>query len=489
MIFNLRLGHACNSSSTHSIVPLGALLYTPTDNYEDGEFGWDDFVLVSPEAKMKYLAATFADHLDSQKITEITGITPSHSWRGDDNPDFGYVDHQSVMGFPYDSPHFDLFIKDLSDYLRRDDVVILGGNDNSTPGGTAGHFPFLRDYGEIRIRPDQTQNGERYWTIMNNRSGDRVRFSFDQQPLSGHGDPERDILGFEPSPPPPYGNMPELVDVKVTDYCPFDCPWCYMSSNLKGQHSDWETASKWLDALVEQEVFEIALGGGEPTLWPHLNDFVEKAKENGINVNITTKNLKWLETNYNRAEDNGISAYAISINNEKDFAQLVKLHETLKFDVYAWSNKIVTIQCIPAFCSDELIQKIIDFAIDKNMRTTFLGVKRVGRATEEQREDNTQWLDIVIEKAQQTEKFNYFLKRGIAIDTLMAQSVLPKLEELKVEPMWYETSEGGFSCYIDMVKGKLGTSSYVDDDMMIDAKPDSFIDAFHEAQRKKGIRV
>ena len=51
-IHNLRLGFACNSSSSHSLIFLPGC----TDNAEGQDFGWQCFTLASSEAKMGYLA-------------------------------------------------------------------------------------------------------------------------------------------------------------------------------------------------------------------------------------------------------------------------------------------------------------------------------------------------------------------------------------------------------------------------------------------------
>ena len=40
----------------------------------------------------------------------------------------------------------------------------------------------------------------------------------------------------------PYtkAKRPELVDIKITDFCPAMCPACYMGSTPSGEHSSME---------------------------------------------------------------------------------------------------------------------------------------------------------------------------------------------------------------------------------------------------------
>src|SRR5690606_26884329 len=48
------------------------------------------------------------------------------------------------------------------------------------------------------------------------------------------------------------------------------------------------------DALSDWGVFELAIGGGEPTLHPDIHKILAYANARGIVPNITTRNKKWL---------------------------------------------------------------------------------------------------------------------------------------------------------------------------------------------------
>ena len=61
-IHNIRFEHACNSSSTHSIVllrpdKLGGVTDDISYYNEAPEFGWDYFTAASEEAKKNYMGA------------------------------------------------------------------------------------------------------------------------------------------------------------------------------------------------------------------------------------------------------------------------------------------------------------------------------------------------------------------------------------------------------------------------------------------------
>lgn len=76
-------------------------------------------------------------------------------------------------------------------------------------------------------------------------------------------------------------NSPELIDLKVTTICHADCAFCYMSALPEGEHADLAWIKAQISSLPEPP-FEIAIGGGEPTAWPDLIDFVHWCREQGI---------------------------------------------------------------------------------------------------------------------------------------------------------------------------------------------------------------
>ena len=56
-LHNLRIGFATNSSSSHSVILVPQNSIKDDDVYSEDSYGWEQFVLASPEAKIKYIAA------------------------------------------------------------------------------------------------------------------------------------------------------------------------------------------------------------------------------------------------------------------------------------------------------------------------------------------------------------------------------------------------------------------------------------------------
>lgn len=133
-IFNVRLGLATNSSSTHSIIflPGGS-----ADQEIDGSsgFGWQSFVCASPQAKRDYLAAAIFENLRGAGGEEIAMAVAKAWTEGGRVNAKSYIDHDSQLTLPraWDGRGLDrVFVEEFREFLLRDGVLVLGGNDNDS---------------------------------------------------------------------------------------------------------------------------------------------------------------------------------------------------------------------------------------------------------------------------------------------------------------------------------------------------------------------
>ena len=183
-ILNVRLGFATNSSSTHSIVVVDKKY---KDKLYGDYFGWERFVLASKKQKKRYLAATLATNL-VRLIGKDEALKVTKAYTGVNLEDPYMIDHQSIICLPttWDEKFIDIpFFEALSEYILRDDIVIVGGNDNeyseSLPvSGRMSPLPFydITDiYGPRLVARYDEEHG--YWTVFNRDSGTKVRFEFD----------------------------------------------------------------------------------------------------------------------------------------------------------------------------------------------------------------------------------------------------------------------------------------------------------------------
>lgn len=101
-------------------------------------------------------------------------------------------------------------------------------------------------------------------------------------------------------------------ELLLTDRCNFKCPYC-RGLNHKGDMS-FELASITLRYWIRNRLENVRFSGGEPTLYPHLDDLVLIAKKNGVNhIAISTNGSADLDR-YKRLIDYGVNDFSISLD-------------------------------------------------------------------------------------------------------------------------------------------------------------------------------
>lgn len=432
-VFNIRNGFANNSSSTHSILFLDKPP-TAEDDYEV-DFGWDFFTVTSKKGILEYLNASLHSNFEYTVSKDyITAI--ANSWTIESKP--GYVDHQSLLNFPLSFDRKGInkkYFDEIKNLLLSNNTMILGGNDNDTEKhplydkAKAKNFAIVYEGGKLISKYDESQ---KYWTLFNPVTGLKLRMVFDS---SG----ERKIM-------PEKASTPDLVDIKITDYCNFGCTFCYQGSTENGKHADFNHIKSVINTLRHNEVFEIAFGGGEPTTHPKFMEILQHTKDNHIIPNFTTKDFGWLKNNI-KAVQTIIGSCAYSINNwvmiKKIFA-LMELENIPK-------NKIC-VQYVIGTASYDTYKLIVQECCKYGINLTLLGFKTINRGVSYTQQDNSKWLEFLIESRKNNE---YCV---VGVDTALIEQYE---EQLKDFPSWiYHKEEGAFSCYVDCVDHKMGKSSY-----------------------------
>lgn len=86
---------------------------------------------------------------------------------------------------------------------------------------------------------------------------------------------------------------PEFYDIKLTGKCNGNCKYCYQNSNEK--QKDYEAVkklTKFFSSMTEnQRPFQIAYGGGEPTLHYQFNEIMKLTRNFDISPNYTTNGM------------------------------------------------------------------------------------------------------------------------------------------------------------------------------------------------------
>jgi radical SAM protein with 4Fe4S-binding SPASM domain len=119
---------------------------------------------------------------------------------------------------------------------------------------------------------------------------------------------------------PSFAPVPELVDISISNHCSKGCDYCYRDSKPDGSFISLDDYKFILSSLNHQKygnVFQVALGGGEPLEHPEILEILDLTKQFNIVPNFTTngKNItKTLVDNINGK----VGAVAVSLNNMND---------------------------------------------------------------------------------------------------------------------------------------------------------------------------
>lgn len=442
-IENVRFGHATNSSSTHSVVFLRSGVVAEDHDVEEQIFGWDHWTAVSKKAKRSYLGQLIREALTRQAGDEVAR-TVAEAWTGVGVAEEGNVDHQSELVIPR---NFDgkgaakAFVDDLLQVLDREDVAILGGNDNDDVRHPLAGSPVVEpwkaawkeEHGEIVARKDGA-----HWVLFDREKGNKLRLTFDNA-----------------QPPYTRASWPELVDVKITDYCTYGCDYCYQDSTERGRHASHQYLRNLACSLHALSVFEVALGGGEPTLHPDFVQILEDFRRWHIVPNFTTRNPRFLSGPDAELVAKWAGAVALSVDHRmpKDLNTALSALAEGPFG----QRKRAHVQYVVGASDDAFLGDLVRSCQDRFLQLTLLGHKTVGRGRlgPALPEQTDRWVDIV--KA--ASKWDFF---NIGIDTALAAASVERLKSENVPKTFYETAEGAFSMYVDAVAEKAAPSSYCD---------------------------
>jgi|Deesub1362A_J573_1020465.scaffolds.fasta_scaffold01018_8 radical SAM protein with 4Fe4S-binding SPASM domain len=123
---------------------------------------------------------------------------------------------------------------------------------------------------------------------------------------------------------PVFAPWPELADISISNHCTKGCEFCYRDSKNDNSFMSLEDYIYILEELNHPEwgnVFQVAIGGGEPLEHPQLKEIIEATISYNVVPNLTTNGHHLTEEIVAFLEQR-IGAIALSIN---DIKQL-KMH-------------------------------------------------------------------------------------------------------------------------------------------------------------------
>lgn len=112
--------------------------------------------------------------------------------------------------------------------------------------------------------------------------------------------------------PEEYTIAPRTVSIALTDECDFTCSYCYV--NLRDRYLKKEEIISYCKQLDKLGSFDVAFGGGEPTLHPDLIEICQTIwNETKLGISITTHGHNLTDEIIQELKDN-ISFIRVSID-------------------------------------------------------------------------------------------------------------------------------------------------------------------------------
>lgn len=247
-----------------------------------------------------------------------------------------------------------------------------------------------------------------------------------------------------------FSPVPETVDVSITDKCHFGCTYCYMDSRSEREHAPKELVETILQGF-DQPPYQIAIGGGEPTLHPELPYILKTARELGTVPNYTTAGDK-LSERVVKATNEYCGGVAMTYHAFKGLDWFVEHYRKLR-------SKL-TVQVNVHLIADKDVAKNLEALVNRREELGPINLvllayyPDVGRAS----------LDsLLTKKVYMRDLPNaIWAAQGAQFHIAFSEGLLPYFlsrPELLVNTTFAVPSEGRFSCYFDP-RGRISSSSF-----------------------------
>ena len=231
------------------------------------------------------------------------------------------------------------------------------------------------------------------------------------------------------------------MDLKITNDCDMNCPFCHEDSHINGKHGDIMNM-KFLETLMP--FTELAIGGGNPLAHPDLIPFLRKCKQLKLIPSMTVNQIHFMKNQdlIKQLVDEqlifGLGVSLVLVNS--------KFIETVK----QYPNAVIHI--INGVQSLRDIKKLYDH----NLKILILGYKEFRRGNEFYSEKVEKTKDEFYNEL--PNMVNHF--KVVSFDNLATKQL--ECKRLVSEEEWqmrYMGDDGQFTMYIDAVKEEFAKSS------------------------------
>lgn len=458
MLQSLRYGFATNSSSSHSII------FSSQKPWTGGIKDSETYALLTPQEKITaILPCINSKTLTAHQRLELAAILAKHGLDPtlvDMTRDQSPLPHLDLQGIGTNVPK-GIDIALWMDMLMDDSCSIHGYPDTREVGEEDNPFTHLdKSYtvlGDTYYNWRWRQDGE---AIVGFNCETGMKFRWAKTPYTKSA-------------------IPELVDVKITDYCGFKCAFCYQGSTTEGLHAPTDRILSTFQDLAGWGVFEIAIGGGEPIAHPDFETIMRAGRAMGLSLSFTTFNKAFDKTHPSLLpllnemdaypKDNSIicGSTGVSVHGPKDVEALNQLRGRLHS---ANCYRELTAQTVVGATPMRTIERTLDVCVDHNIPLLLLGYKTTGRGEGRQKQTDINTLRKILLKAKRKTEHAAWTGNGtsfsLSVDTAFLDLYSPLLDDLDVPLSLRSSPEGKFSMYVDAVTNQCGPSSYNPENML-----------------------
>ena len=236
--------------------------------------------------------------------------------------------------------------------------------------------------------------------------------------------------------------FPESMDMKISNYCPFNCPMCHEKSSEDGEYG------KILHhpfIKILHSGTELALGGGAVTYHPDLIPFLEELKEQGVLPSITINQREWEETKIDYLINNQL-IYGLGVS-------FTNVDDEVWDKILSYPNAVVHL--IAGYHSRD----IFEYFANKGAKILILGYKNWGRGEDYFKNYSNQ---IMVRMRELKEILPTLFTRCkvVSFDNLSIKQL--DIRTVIGEEKWkefYMGDDGQYTMYVDMVKQECAKSS------------------------------
>jgi MoaA/NifB/PqqE/SkfB family radical SAM enzyme len=244
--------------------------------------------------------------------------------------------------------------------------------------------------------------------------------------------------------------FPESLDVKITNYCDLNCPYCHENSSKEGKHADLDKLFEKISVLPKG--IELALGGGNPLSHPKLPGFLKTCKKEGYICSITV-NQDHLNSNQyfymlrSMSVEGLVKGIGISYNPKLRLNNLIALQK--------YSPNVV----MHAICGVHKVEDLKKLESLSYLKLLVLGYKEFGRGVEYKKSH-----DVDANTEDWYRELSKLVSEGkihpISFDNLaLSQLDVKRLVTDELYSKLYQGDDFTISMYIDAVEGKYAPTS------------------------------